>query len=103
MSEKQRFLGVKKFRERMGWSQKKLAEKLGCKNLPVYHHWETGRCDPSFEIVQKLLEMGATVEELFGVDYKGSGGVSGKEFEEKVLAVLSKVSNSGTIQIGVRR
>jgi len=80
-----------------------MAAELGCKNPSVYSLWESGRNDPSFKVVQKLLEMGATVEELFGVPYgKGSPSEPGRDFEEKVLAVLNKVSNSGTIQIGVR-
>jgi len=74
MGEKPRFLGVKKFRERMGWKQNELAKRLGCKTTPVYHHWETGKNDPPFLVVQQLLEMGATVEELFGVHYDVQGG-----------------------------
>jgi len=74
MSEKQGFLGVKKFRERLGWSQKKMAEELGCENPSSYHHWENGKYTPPFSVIQKLLEMGATVEELFGIAYKGQGG-----------------------------
>jgi len=70
MSEKQRFLGIKKFRERMKLKQNQLAKELG-QSPAAYHHWEIGKHDPPFEVVQKLFEMGATVEELFGIAYTG--------------------------------
>jgi transcriptional regulator with XRE-family HTH domain len=74
MSEKKRFLGLKKFRERMKLRQNELSKMLGCKNNTTYSNWETGKRDPSFEIVLKLLELGATVEELFGVEYASTHG-----------------------------
>ncbi|MDR3001156.1 MAG: helix-turn-helix transcriptional regulator [Fibromonadaceae bacterium] len=70
MSEKQSFLGIKKFRERMKLKQNQLAKELG-QSPAAYHHWEMGKNDPPFSAVQKLFEMGATVEELFGVAYTG--------------------------------
>jgi len=94
--------GIKEFRERLGIkTQAEFAKKLGVTQTNV-SLWERGKGYPSFAQAKKLLEMGATVEELFGVSYQNGGsGVDG-EFKEKVLAVLSEVSNSGTIQIGVR-
>ncbi len=68
MGEKQVFIGLKKFRERKRFRQNQLAEMLGISNT-VYNYWEKGRNNPSFVIYQKLIEMGATVEELFGIPY----------------------------------
>jgi DNA-binding XRE family transcriptional regulator len=66
---KKKYLGLKKFRERMDLKQLAMAEKLGV-NRATYNSWEIGRRDPPFAIVQQLFEMGATVEELFGVPDK---------------------------------
>jgi len=78
-----------------------MAKELGCKNSSIYHHWENGKYTPPFAVIKQLFEMGATVEELFGVLYKGTSEPDA-EFKEKVIAVLNEVSNSGTIQIGVK-
>lgn len=66
--EKRTFLGLKEFRERMGWLQNRLAEKLGVSGA-AYSNWETGKNDASFQVYKTLFELGATVEELFGIDY----------------------------------
>ena len=97
MSEKQRFLGLKKFRERVGWKQNELAKRLGCKTTPVYHHWETGRNDPPFEVVQQLFELGATVEELFGIPYSSKlAKVDLKVSKEEAIEIV-RVGMSGII------
>jgi transcriptional regulator with XRE-family HTH domain len=70
MSEKKPFLGLKKFRERMKFKQNELAKELG-QSPSNYHHWETGKYEVTFSAIKKLFEMGATVEELFGVTYTG--------------------------------
>jgi len=68
MSEKKPFLGVKKFRERMNFKQNQLAELLNISSVS-YNNYELGRRDASFDVYKKLLELGATVEELFDVPY----------------------------------
>jgi len=73
MREKKPFLGLKQFRERMKLKQNELAKELG-QSPSNYHHWETGRYEVTFSAMKKLFEMGATVEELFGITY--TGGVS---------------------------
>gem|GEM_PF-3547565 len=68
MREKAHFIGLKKFRERMKLKQYELAKELG-QSPSSYHHWETGRYEVSFAVIQRLFELGATVEELFDVPY----------------------------------
>jgi DNA-binding XRE family transcriptional regulator/ribosomal protein S21 len=60
--------GIKSFRDRVRLNQAELAEKLGIiqQNISI---WEAGKGTPSFQISKKLLELGITVEELFGVEY----------------------------------
>jgi len=66
--------GFRSFRERIGLkTQSELAKKLGIKSANI-SEWEKGTGTPSFAQVKKLLEMGATVEELFGIPYAGQGG-----------------------------
>ena len=66
--------GVKDFRERVGIkTQSALAKMLGINPTNV-SEWEASRGTPSYAVLKKLFEMGATVEELFGIAYKGQGG-----------------------------
>jgi len=60
--------GIKSFRDRLRFNQAELAEKLGIVQGNITA-WESGRGTPSFQISKKLLELGITVEELFGVKY----------------------------------
>ncbi|MCL1955817.1 MAG: helix-turn-helix transcriptional regulator [Fibromonadales bacterium] len=101
MSENQCFLGVKKFRERLGWNQIKMAKELGCKNSSIYHHWENGKYTPPFAVIKQLFEMGATVEELFGVPYKGANeplnlaGLSDADMAEIVKRGMGYMAGNG--------
>jgi len=61
--------GIKSFRDRLRLNQAELAEKLGIVQGNITA-WESGRGTPSFQISKKLLELGITVEELFGVEYE---------------------------------
>ncbi|MCL1957109.1 MAG: helix-turn-helix domain-containing protein [Fibromonadales bacterium] len=61
--------GLKLFRERAGFaSQSALAKFLDINSANV-SGWESGNGFPSYNILKRLFEMGATVEELFGVNY----------------------------------
>lgn len=59
--------GIKSFRKRKGYSlQADLAEAAEC-SVATISSIERGERKPSYELSVKLLELGATVEELFGV------------------------------------
>lgn len=58
--------GIKAFRKRINCNQLELAEKLEISGNTV-SQWESGLRKPSYEVLKQLLELGATVEELFGV------------------------------------
>ncbi|MDR2999775.1 MAG: helix-turn-helix domain-containing protein [Fibromonadaceae bacterium] len=76
--KKKSFLGLKKFRERIELRQNQLAEKLGATSA-AYNNWEKGKNELSHNIYKKLFELGATVEELFGIEYnKRNNLVSGE-------------------------
>jgi transcriptional regulator with XRE-family HTH domain len=62
-------IGIKDFRKRIGLqTQTELAKLLGIKASNV-SEWESGNGFPSYQIIKKLLEKGATIEELFGIEY----------------------------------
>jgi transcriptional regulator with XRE-family HTH domain len=64
--------GLKSFRERMGYrTQTALANALD-RTIANVSEWELGKGFPSYQVIKRLLELGATVEELFDVPYKGS-------------------------------
>lgn len=87
MSEKKDIIGIKKFRERMNFKQNQLAQELNCKTPSVLSQWESGLNEPNFVVIKKLFEMGATVEELFGVSYRGSEVPPAKvDFSDEELA-----------------
>jgi transcriptional regulator with XRE-family HTH domain len=61
--------GIKSFRKRAGFkSQSALASVLGIKPQNV-SNWEAGDSFPSYQIIKRLFELGATVEELFDIEY----------------------------------
>jgi len=67
--------GLKKFRERMRWNQLKLAEQLGGEaNQKNISTWERG-VNPGLSVIKKLFELGATVEELFEIEYNQIHGL----------------------------
>jgi len=72
----------------------------------VYSNWESGKRDPSFLVVQKLFEMGASVEELFGVQYSNitPPSLEGIKISREQAAEIVKagmyaiMGNSGIVQ-----
>ena len=44
-------------RKKYGYSQEKLAEKLGYKSFTTIQKWETGVSEPSFSIVKTIAEL----------------------------------------------
>ena len=60
---------VQEFINRVGISShEELAEKLGVEKGTV-SSWSSGVRNPTYKVCIKLLDMGMTVEELFGKDY----------------------------------
>jgi len=81
----------------MRWKQADLAKMLEVDQASI-SLWESGKSQPQgFKIIQKLLENGATVEELFGIDYRKKHHINPEEtfppkgeFEKRVCEVLAK-------------
>jgi uncharacterized protein (TIGR02145 family) len=52
----------------MNFKQEDLAKELGV-NQQNISLWEAGKGKPSYSVLKKLFEIGATVEELFSIEY----------------------------------
>lgn len=59
-----------------------LAMKIGVSKRAV-DSWSSGARTPTYEACQKLLELGMTVEELFGKPYRSSVLSAESAFERK--------------------
>lgn len=57
-------MDIKSYLDRLGISQKELAQNLGVSS-PTISSWAKGK-KPSFEVVKKMIELGFTLNELFG-------------------------------------
>ena len=55
----------KKFMDRMGWGQQDIADRLGCAQSRV-SDLNSGSRDPKYSELLKLIDLGITLEELFG-------------------------------------
>jgi DNA-binding XRE family transcriptional regulator len=98
--EPQETNGIKKFRERLGIkTQARLADMLGIERTSI-SVWELGKSMPGSKIMQKLLKLGATVEELFGIEYNkmhnlvevGSAPIgSVNDLREQMMIVLKRL------------
>lgn len=66
-----------------------LALKLGTKKSRV-DSWSAGSRTPTYDMCVKLLELGMTVEELFGKPYLSSVGKSHEMLDIKVEDALKR-------------
>jgi transcriptional regulator with XRE-family HTH domain len=59
---------VQEMMDRLGFRTKQqLADKLEV-SQGLVSQWASGKSFPSYQVIKRLLELGATTEELFGVD-----------------------------------
>lgn len=59
-------MDIQKFMDDRGYTQADLAEALGTSPQNV-NKWVKGTGSPSYELCLRLLQIGMTVEELFGI------------------------------------
>jgi transcriptional regulator with XRE-family HTH domain len=95
---------INSFLRRNNWVQADLAEKLEC-STSLVGIWASTDQTPSFDKCVKLLELGMTVEEMFGTELaekaqlfaepKQKEIVNENEFEDKVgEAIINLVSKN---------
>lgn len=86
------------FLNRMGWVQRELSQKLECSQSTVAM-WSSGKNAPPYPVILKLIELGATKEELFGEKHsrlldensKNSDSVEKSEFKGKVAEAMKEI------------
>lgn len=83
-------VNVKEFIARIGIAQDELAKRLGLKPSTVYS-WTSKGTTPTYDVCVKLLEMGMTVEELFGKPYLSSISATHEELDAAVAASLKRL------------
>lgn len=82
---------VKEFIKRVGIADHDaLAEKVGVSKKTV-DSWSSGGRTPTYDVCVKLLELGMTVEELFGKPYPSSARVADEDFERKATFFVKKL------------
>jgi len=59
---------IRNFRKKKLWNQAELARALGIDQTSI-SNWEKGKEPQGFKVVRKFFENGATVEELFDIEY----------------------------------
>lgn len=70
--------------------QKELARTLKVTDNTV-SMWANGKRTPTFKVCRKLLEMGMTVEELFGKPYRSSVRDAEDDFDRKAGHFMKKL------------
>lgn len=74
---------IKEFIRRAGIrDQEDLADRLGVKRSAVAS-WSSGERNPTYDTCVRLLDLGMTVEELFGKAYPSTVGALDEEFRRK--------------------
>lgn len=71
-------------------SHEELAEKLGVEKGTV-SSWSSGVRNPTYKVCIKLLDMGMTVEELFGKDYSLSVSNTEEELQKRFKYFMKKM------------
>lgn len=82
---------VQKFIKRVGIADHDaLADKLGISRKAV-DSWSSGSRNPTYDMCVKLLDLGMTVEELFGKAYQSSASTADEDFERKATFFVKKL------------
>lgn len=82
---------VQEFINRVGIADHfELAAKIGVKKSTV-DSWSSGSRTPTYDVCVKLLELGMTVEELFGKPYLPSVGKAHETLDNKVEDALKRM------------
>lgn len=84
-------LKIQEFIKRVGIADhEELAEKVGVSKKAV-DSWSSGGRTPTYDVCHKLLELGMTVEELFGKPYPSSAETAGADFDRKANYFMNKL------------
>ena len=82
---------IKEFMRRVGIaSREELADRLGVKKETV-DSWATGERNPTLAKAKEILELGMTVEELFGKPYPSSANAAREDFDRKAGFFMQKL------------
>lgn len=84
-------MNIQDFIKRVGIANHgELAKKVGVSKKTV-DSWSSGDRTPTFEVCQKLLDLGMTVEELFGKQYRVTANAADEDFTRKATYFVNKL------------
>lgn len=88
---------VTKFNDRNGWTIKDLARRLFDKGGESrVGMWSSGDSNPRYESILKLIDLGATAQELFGEEL-------GSKLIQNSIAVPAEFANDPDFQKGLQQ
>lgn len=81
---------IQMLRKKAGWSQERLAEKLGVSRQTI-SKWENGAANPGMDRLQDLADtLGITMAELLGTDAQATEDERIAEYEEEIRGLKKK-------------
>lgn len=84
-------VNVQDFIRRVGIANHdELAEKVGVKKKTV-DSWSSGERTPTYDVCEKLLKLGMSVEELFGYPYPSTANSAENDFNRKASYFFNKL------------
>lgn len=81
---------IKEFTKRIGISQEELAKALGVSSNTV-SMWANGKRYPTHLAGKAMLDMGMTIEELYGKPYPSSVDQANNDFDRKASFFMNKL------------
>ncbi len=88
---------IQMLRKKAGWSQEKLAEKLGVSRQTI-SKWENGAANPGMDRLQDLADaLDITMAELLGTDAQATEDERIAEYEEEIRGLKKKKSSPHSI------
>lgn len=87
---------VERFMKRMRMNQAGLAKKLNC-SQPLVSSWISGSGQPTYDKIAKLIDLGITLDELFGPERARKllshppSDLSEQDFHDGVALVVEEI------------
>lgn len=89
---------VSKFTERKHWRLEDIANRLFEKGgISRVSNWKSGTSNPRYEQIVKLIELGATAQELFGEE------IGSKLVQNSAPSIPPELSNDPDFQKGLQQ
>ena len=92
-------MDIKGFLERTGKKQRELSLNLGV-SQPTISSWAKGK-RPSFEVIDKMLKLGFTIEEIFGKETANANANSELQAKKRIFETIPPAFDTPEFRAGV--